>query len=603
MQSNSPPLWSSPPSRRHAPARLRSGPAGELAWTIGYDPKTFDPAKVDDQESELVRYLTAGVLLRFNRATQKVEPQLAESWTLSADGRTLVFRLRSGLQFSDGSKLTAKDAAWSIRRVLLKETAAPVADEFIEAGGVTVDAPDERTVVVRLPRRVIGIGKVFDEIAIEPEGRSSEGRVTAGPFVIADHKLSQYVRLRRNPHYAGRDSKGTALPYATGIRLDILDNHEQEIRLFERGEYDLIDSLPPDYFDLLKQKSPGAVRDLGASLNTEQMWFNQSADAPLPAWERSWFQSREFRVAVSRSIHRADLARIAYEGHATPAYSFISPANTAWYDRALTTPNEDAKATLAKAGFRLNGSLLVDASGHPVKFSILTNEGNSARFKMATLIQEDLKAIGIQVTVVALDFPALIERLMHKQDYEACLLGLENVDPDPNAMMNIWLSSSPNHQWNPSEKAPATAWEAEIDKEMNVQAGTLNDADRKRAVDRVQQIVADQQPFIYLVYPNALFAVSPRLEGVMPAGARAGAGLERRVSPPGRCSMMHEPLLRVDLQASYAGKPVLRDIRFELHPGEVLGWWGQAEPEEHAGAIAAWLAAVARRPRERRSLS
>jgi ABC-type transport system substrate-binding protein len=75
---------------------------GELAWTIGYDPKTFDPAKVDDEESEVVRYLTAGVLLRFNRSTQHVEPCLAESWTLSTDGKTLTLRLRPGLRFSDG---------------------------------------------------------------------------------------------------------------------------------------------------------------------------------------------------------------------------------------------------------------------------------------------------------------------------------------------------------------------------------------------------------------------------------------------------------------------------------------------------------------------
>jgi peptide/nickel transport system substrate-binding protein len=181
-----------------------------------------------------------------------------------------------------------------------------------------------------------------------------------------------------------------------------------------------------------------------------------------------------------------------------------------------------AKAALATAGFRLNGSLLEDAAGHAVKFSILTNQGNAARFKMATLIQEDLKAIGIQVTVVALDFPALIERLMHTQDYEACLLGLENVDPDPNAMMNVWLSSSPNHQWNPSEKTPATAWEAEIDRAMNLQASSLKDAERKQAVDRVQQIVADEQPFIYLVYPNALYAVSAKLEGVQPAVLEPG---------------------------------------------------------------------------------
>jgi len=493
---------------------------GELAWTIGYDPKTFDPAKVDDLDSETIRYLTAGVLLRVNRLTQTVEPQLAQSWELSPDGKTIVFKMRSGLRFSDGSSLTSRDAAWSIRRVLLPATAAPVADEFINAGGVTVETPDPATVIVHLPQRVIGIGKVFDEIAIEPAGHPSEGRVTSGPFVVADYLRSQYVRLRRNPYYWEKDSNGVSIPSASGVRLDILNNPEQDTRLFLRGEYDLIDHIPPDYFELLKKRAPSIVRDLGPSLNTEQMWFNQSPASPLPAWERSWFQQRAFRVAVSEAIHRDDLARIAYQGHATPAYGFVSPANAVWYNRNLPAPHTDigaARSALARAGFRWVGSQLEDAAGHPVRFSILTNAGNASRQKMATLIQQDLAALGMEVNVVALDFPALVERLMHTQDYEACLLGLENVDPDPNAMMNVWLSSSPNHQWSPSEKTPATPWEAEIDREMNLQATSLQDPVRKQAVDRVQQIVADQQPFIYLVYPNVLVAVSPRIEGVQPA--------------------------------------------------------------------------------------
>jgi peptide/nickel transport system substrate-binding protein len=493
---------------------------GELAWTIGYDPKTFDPAKVDDVDSETVRYLTAGVLLRFNRLTQAVEPRLAQSWSISPDGKTIVFKLRPGLKFSNGGTLTSRDAAWSIRRVLLPATAAPVADEFVKADGVTVETPDPATVIVHLPQRVIGVEKVFDEIAIEPSDRPSEGRVTSGTFVVADYQRSQYVRLRRNPYYQQKDSNGGSMPYASSVRLDILNNPEQQSRLFLRGEYDLIDNIPPDYFELLKKKAPATVRDLGPSLNTEQMWFNQSPASPLPAWERAWFQDRAFRVAVSQAIHRDDLARIAYQGHATPAYGFISPANSVWYNRNLTAPHTDiaaAKAALARAGFHWSGTQLQDAAGHPVRFSILTNAGNAARQKMATLIQQDLAALGMEVNVVALDFPALVERLMHTQDYEACLLGLEDVEPDPNAMMNVWLSSSENHQWNPSEKTPATPWEAEIDHEMNLQATSMKDSVRKQAVDRVQQIVADQQPFIYLVYPNVLVAVSPRVEGVEPA--------------------------------------------------------------------------------------
>jgi peptide/nickel transport system substrate-binding protein len=503
-----------------APCQAAPRLTGELAWAIHYDPKTFDPAKVDDQASELVRYLTGGVLLRLNRQTQALDPQLAQSYSVSPQGTLIVFQLRDGLRFSDGSALTSADVAWSLRRVLAAATQAPVAEEFVAPGEVTVDTPDRLTVRVHLPKRVIGVEKSFDEIAIQPANRPSEGRVTAGPFTVSDYRRGQYVRLRRNPNYWRRDSTGVQLPYASSIRLDVLNNREQEISLFLRGEYDLIDGPSPDYFAILAQRSPQSTHDLGASLNTEQLWFNQSPAAPLAEFEKAWFQNRGFRVAVSEAIHRTDLARIAYDGHATPAYGFISPANRIWHNNKLQYPHEsvtEANRMLAASGFHRSGNQLYDAAGHAVKFSIVTNSGNAARQKMAAMIQQDLAALGIQVTIVPLDFPALIERLMHKQDYEACLLGVANAEPDPSSMVNIWMSSSPNHQWNPSEKTPATSWEAEIDRQMQLQAYSPEQQVRKTAVDRVQQIVADQQPFIYLVYPNVLQAISPQLRGVQPA--------------------------------------------------------------------------------------
>jgi peptide/nickel transport system substrate-binding protein len=500
-----------------------------VVWAIGYDPATLDPAKVDDQASELVRYLTGGVLLRINRRTSEVEPSLATAWSVSADGRTVVFHLRQGLLFSDGSPLDAADVAWSVQRVLTPAIAAPVAEEFLTPREVTVEAPDAVTVVVHLPRRLVEIGRIFDEIAIEPRNRPSEGRVTAGPYRVVEYRRSQFIRLERNVHYWKHDAAGASLPYLPSIRLDVVANAEQEQVRFTRSQYQFLNTVSPDYFNLLARTMPQAAHDLGPSLNTEQLWFNQSPNSPLAAYERQWFQSTTFRVAISRAIHRADLARLAYASHATPAYGFISPANHAWYNSALEAPHEDlaaAKAMLAKAGFHRVESgarvTLYDASNHAVRFSILTNAGNIPRQKMATLIQQDLAALGIEVTVVTLDFPALIERLMHTQDYEACILGLANVDPDPNSMMNLWLSSSPNHQWNPSEKVPATPWEAAVDSAMRVQARARNLSERVRAVDQVQQIIADQQPFIYLVYPNVLYGVSPALAGVEPSVLQPG---------------------------------------------------------------------------------
>jgi len=136
------------------------------------------------------------------------------------------------------------------------------------------------------------------------------------------------------------------------------------------------------------------------------------------------------------------------------------------------------------------------------------------------MLQQDLAALGIKLNVVALDFPSLIERITKSFQYEACLLGLVNVDLDPNAQMNVWLSSSATHQWNPSQKMPATPWEAEIDELMRRQASSVDDRKRKAAFDRVQQIAWEQAPFLYLVNKNALVAISPMLRNVAPTVLR-----------------------------------------------------------------------------------
>jgi peptide/nickel transport system substrate-binding protein len=102
-------------------------------------------------------------------------------------------------------------------------------------------------------------------------------------------------------------------------------------------------------------------------------------------------------------------------------------------------------------------------------------------------------------------------------DYEACLLGLINVDLDPNGQMNVWLSSSATHPWNPNQKAPETPWEAEIDHLMRSQASASDPSRRKALFDRVQEIVWEQAPVLYLVNPNALLAASPLLRNLSPS--------------------------------------------------------------------------------------
>jgi peptide/nickel transport system substrate-binding protein len=493
---------------------------GELRFCLRSEPKTFDPLKVEDDASVAIRYLTGGVLVRMNRQTQVLEPELAKSWTVSKDGRQITFTLRNGISFSDDTPFSAEDVAYTVQQLMDPALHSPTGDAFRSGpGNVETKIISPTQISVTFPAPVAGLDRQFDQVAILSAHSPKKEMAVLGPFVVADYKPGATVQLKRNPNYWKTDAQGRKLPYLDSIRLDIQPNRDVEMLRFKRNEIDLINTLDSEYFDKLEATSPQLVHDAGPSLDSEQMWFNEVAKSPLPGYKKTWFRSSNFRRAISQAINRDDLARIVYRGHAQAAVGPVSPANKFWFNASLKpeaySPEAALKA-LQGEGFRLENGALKDKDGNPVVFSIITNAGNKSRERMATMIQEDLQKIGIQVNVVTLDFPSLIERMTQTFDYEAILLGLTNVGLDPNEQMNVWLSSSENHQWNPSEKSPETPWEAEIDRLMRAQASTADAKKRKESFDRVQEIAVEQAPFIYLVNRNALSAISASVQGASP---------------------------------------------------------------------------------------
>jgi peptide/nickel transport system substrate-binding protein len=493
---------------------------GELRFALHNEPKTFDPLKVEDDASATIRYLTGGVLVRVNRQTQELEPELALSWKVSKDGREISFRLRNGVLFSDGTAFTAQDVAYTFQQLMDPALHSATGDAFRSGpGSVETRVISPTQISIRFPAQVAGLDRLFDQVAILSEHSPNKQTAVLGPFMLVDYKAGSTVLLKRNPNYWKTDGQGRKLPYLDSIRLDIQPNRDVEMMRFKRGELDLINSLDSEYFDKLAATSPQLVHDAGPSLDSEQLWFNQVAKSPIPAYKKNWFRSANFRRAISEAINREDLSRIVFQGHAQPAMGPFSPANKFWFDAQLTpqTYSPDAALrALQSEGFRMENGELKDKDGNAVVFSIITNAGNKMRDRMAILIQDDLQKIGIHVNVVTLDFPSLIERMTQSFDYEAMILGLTNVDLDPNGEMNVWLSSAENHQWNPQQKTPETDWEAEIDRLMRVQASTSDAKKRKEAFDRVQEIIVEQEPFIFLINKNALSAVSTGVHGAAP---------------------------------------------------------------------------------------
>jgi peptide/nickel transport system substrate-binding protein len=152
-----------------------------------------------------------------------------------------------------------------------------------------------------------------------------------------------------------------------------------------------------------------------------------------------------------------------------------------------------------------------------VEFSIVTSSSNADRAKMAALIQDDLKQLGMKVQVVPLELRSLIDRVTRTKEYDACVLGIASGDADPNSDLNVWLSSGGMHLWNPGQEHPATLWEAEIDALMQEQLTATTAARRKTRYDRVQEILAEHQPMIFLASPDILVGAKNSIGNFHPA--------------------------------------------------------------------------------------
>jgi peptide/nickel transport system substrate-binding protein len=137
--------------------------------------------------------------------------------------------------------------------------------------------------------------------------------------------------------------------------------------------------------------------------------------------------------------------------------------------------------------------------------------------KMATLLEDDLSHLGMQVHVVPLEFRAMIDRVFQSFDYDTAIMGLGGGDADPNPEMNVWTFNGTSHLWHLGETQPASDWERELDRLMQQQMVTPDYRRRKQLYDRAQQLIAENLPFIFLGTPNILACADRRVGNFHPA--------------------------------------------------------------------------------------
>lgn len=509
---------------------------GRLVVSLRAEPKTLNPLIAGDSPSREVISTMQADLVHINRATQLTEPSLAKSWKISRDGLQYTLVLRSGLKFSDGQPMDADDVLFTFHVYLDENVHAPQRDLLIFDGKpITLRKVDSHTIVFQLPKPYGVAERMFDGWAILPkhllekpyeEGKIGQlGALTTpanewagmGPFRVKEYVAGQRLVLERNPYYWKTDTRGNRLPYLDELVFLFVPSADAQVLRFQSGETDIISRLGAENFSVLsRQQRDYTMVDAGPGLEYNFLFFNLNdlgeKASPEIQQKQKWFREVNFRQAVSAAIDREAIVRLVYQGRGAPLWGLVTPGNRRWGDEKLPHPArslDKARALLKEAGFSSSTQSdgepkLLDPTGRPVEFSIITSSSNADRAKMAALIQDDLKQLGMRVQVVPLEFRSLLDRVTQTKEYDACVLGVASFDADPNSDINVWLSSGGTHLWNPSQSHPATPWEAEIDRLINEQMYARTFAQRKKLYDRAQEILWEYQPMIFLASPHIL---------------------------------------------------------------------------------------------------
>ena len=515
---------------------------GALRYALAGEPRTFNPLAAQDNRSKLVAYLTAGTLLEFDASTQKVVGAAAKEWEFAEDGVTMTLKLRRDLRFSDGAEFSADDVLFTLERIYDRDSKNAAREAFlIDGEPIQVVPIDSHTLQLRFPRPHAAAEYLLTQFPVLPRHLFAEAEKNIemywgletppeqmaglGPFVLDRHQPGLKTVFKRNPHYWKVDRSGVQLPYLEEFEIHYVEDRSNQVLRLQAGQLDLIDYLltPEDFLHLSKQGKPIEVGNAGPSSRVMIYWFNlgpvaSGKDASSVGLRRGWFERLEFRQAVSTAISRKTISQNVFQGQARPAWGLVPSSIERWFAvnvQQYEYSRENARALLRRAGFswRLEGAreILLDSQGHQVEFEILTRS-DGLLGKIAAVIQNDLEALGMQVGIRQEEFLTVISRY-RAGDYDSVLISLE-IPSEPSDHGNVLLSSGQMHMWNPNQKQPATEWENRTDALMLEQVRTLDAKKRKRLYGEIQQILAQQVPFVPLVNQDLLLAWNISLKNV-----------------------------------------------------------------------------------------
>lgn len=492
-----------------------------IQGSIG-DASNLIPMLATDSASHDIAGMIFNGLVKYDKDL-KLVGDLAESWKVSQDGLTITFKLRKGVKWQDGEEFTAEDVMFGFQTITSPTTRTAYGGDFREVErAIVIDRYTFRVIYKRpfapglsswgslvvLPKHLLA----GQDINTTPFSRKPVG---TGPFRFKEWKTGEKIVLEANPTYfEGR-------PYLDGFVYRIIPDPATMFLELKAGGLDFAGLTPLQYKrqtetykmrrDFRKYRYLAfAYTYLGYNLKDEK------------------FKDVRVRQAISYAIDKNEIIQGVLLGLGLKATGPYKP-DTQWYNpkvKKYPYDVEKAKTLLAKAGWRASekdGTLQKD--GKPFEFTILTNQGNETRAKCAEIIQRRLQTVGIKVKIRTVEWSAFINDFIDKKNFEAVILGWTlGQDPD---IYDIWHSS----KVGPKELNFISYKNPEVDDLLAKGRYTFDARVRKACYDRIQEILAEEQPYTFLYVPYALPIIHARFHGVKPAPAGIGYNMEKWYVP------------------------------------------------------------------------
>lgn len=479
--------------------------------TIG-EASTLIPLLATDSSSHAVAGQIYNGLVKYDK-NLNIVGDLAESFDISRDGLTITFHLRHGVRWHDGAPLTARDVLYTYQVTIDPKTPTAYAEDFKQVKKIS--APDSHTVRVTYdspfaPALASWGMNILPAHLLEGKDitKSSLARnpVGTGPYRFKEWVSGQKIVLEANRDYfEGR-------PYIDRFIYRIIPDSSTMYMELKAGAIDLMTLSPVQYARQTTSQSFTRRFNKYRYPSSSYLYMGYNLRHPL-------FKDKRIRQAMTAAINKDELIQGVLFGMGQRAHGPIVPGRWAYNPAVKDIGYEPKRAAelLAEAGWKeKNSEGILVKDGKPFQFTILTNQGNQQRLMTAQIIQQRLRQVGIDVKIRVVEWAAFLKEFVNKGNFEVVLLAW-SISQDPD-MFDIWHSSKTNI----GELNFVGYKNPEVDRLLIEGRSTFDIEKRKRAYFRIQDILADEQPYTFLYVPDALPVVSSRVRGVEPAPAGIG---------------------------------------------------------------------------------